>query len=255
MGTKSKSFSLLLVVTLAVLSLLTVEPAFATLTPSVPEFTLKLVGPPYVQNTTYSLDPNAGQIVATVGYTNQYSSLEIEVRNQPFDSSGDNRMYYNVRVKYHNSTDGWVEVYHAWNYLPVQWNDSDYTNLGFSIEEQFPNNMTLPGAQIDVQVIAMLGYMGRVSTDFNGYGFVGKSSDWSNTQTISIPADTPLSSSPTPTTSPTQNPTSTTSQSDTPTGFDWQTIAIAVLVVVVAVLVVGMVALWRRTPTKQEAAS
>ena len=32
--------------------------------PSVPEFTLELVGPPFHVNTTYSLDPNTGQIVA-----------------------------------------------------------------------------------------------------------------------------------------------------------------------------------------------
>jgi hypothetical protein len=121
------------------------------------------------------------------------------------------------------------------------------------------------GGQVDFRIQAIIGYSTRINTTYSGppiglepgesyhyYIFTGQTSDWSNTQTISIPADIPLNSSPTPTTSPTQNPTSTTSQSDTPTGFDWQTIAIVVLVVVVAVLVVGMVALWRRTSSKQE---
>ena len=57
---------------LVLFSIFIVEIAFAQSVPkpSVPEFTLELVGPPYYQNTTYSLDPNTGQVVAEIGYTN-----------------------------------------------------------------------------------------------------------------------------------------------------------------------------------------
>ena len=170
--------------------------------PSVPEFTLELVGPPYYVNTTYSLDPNTGQIVAKIGYTNPYSALKINAENQPFDSSYGN-LYYNIRVKNHSATDNWVEAYQAWNFYPQQSNDSDYTNVGFSIQG-YNFIGTLAGLQVDIQVEAMLGRMGRVSTPIGGYGFIGETSGWSETQTISIPANTPLSPISTPSTSPSQ---------------------------------------------------
>ena len=72
------------------ISLIMVKPASAQTapTPSAPQFTLQLVGPPFILNTTYSLrtlildkfEPN-------IGYTNQYSQLEIAVNNQQFDSN------------------------------------------------------------------------------------------------------------------------------------------------------------------------
>jgi hypothetical protein len=171
--------------------------------PSVPEFTLELVGPPYYVNTTYSLDPNTGQIVAKIGYTNPYSALKINVKNQPFsDSYGD--LYYNVRVKNHSVTDNWVEAYRVAHFFPKQSNDSDYTNVGFSIQG-YNFIGTLAGCQVDIQVEAMLGRIGRVSTSIGGYGFIGETSGWSETQTISIPANTPLSPTPSPSTSPSQS--------------------------------------------------
>jgi hypothetical protein len=212
----SKRAALLLIITLTASSLITIESAFAQQIPkpSVPEFTLKLVGPPYYVNTTYSLDPSTGQIVANIGYTNPYSALEINVKNQPFtpftDGSGNTySFYYNVRLKNHNSDD-WVEAYHAWNYYPTQSTDSDYTNVGFSIEGQMGIGV-LAGTQTDIQVEAMIGYVHRAPNpnytnplDMFPYVFTGETSGWSETQTISIPANTPLSPTPTPSTSPSQ---------------------------------------------------
>jgi hypothetical protein len=194
----SKLATLLFFTVLTASSLVMVETAFAesTLKPSVPEFTLELVGPTYYVNTTYSLDPNTGHIIANIGYTNPYSALKINVKNQAFDSSYGN-LYYNVRVKNHSATDNWVEAYQAWNFYPQQSNDSDYTNVGFSIEG-YNFVGTLAGCQVDIQVEAMLGRIGRVSTPIGGYGFIGETSGWSETQTISIPANTPLSSTPAP---------------------------------------------------------
>src|SRR5512139_2696781 len=52
--------------------------------PTIPEFTARLIGPPYIVNTTYNLDQDTGKIEAQIGFTNQYSYLEIKIRNQPF---------------------------------------------------------------------------------------------------------------------------------------------------------------------------
>jgi hypothetical protein len=212
MGSISKSFPLILILIIVISSLIMAKPAFAqNPTPSVPEFTLKLVGPPYLLNTTYSLDPNTGQIVAKIGYTNPYSALEINVKNQPFDSSYGN-LYYNVRVKNHSATDNWVEAYRADYFFPKQSNDSDYTNVGFSIEG-YNFIGTLAGSQVDIQVEAMLGGIFRKSIEFaSGYEFRGATSGWSSTQTVTIPANIPLSPTPTPSSStltPTPTPTVT----------------------------------------------
>ena len=196
----SRSIVLLLITVLVLSSLVMVETVFAQSIPkpSVPEFTLELIGPPFFKNTTYSLDPSTGQVVAEIGYTNPYSVLKIDVKNQPFDSSYGN-LYYNVRVKNHSVTDDWVEVYQAWNFYPQQSNYSDYTNVGFSIEG-YSSRVALAGCQVDIQVEAMLGTIGRVSTSppIGGYGFIGETSGWSETQTISIPANTPLQPTPVP---------------------------------------------------------
>jgi hypothetical protein len=195
----SKTAVLMLFALLTLSSLIMVGFAFAQSIPkpSVPEFTLELVGPPYSKNTTYSLDPNTGQVVAEIGYTNPYSVLKINVKNQPFDSSYGN-LYYNVRVKNHSATDDWIEAYRVSQFFPSQSNDSDYTNVGFSIHG-YNFIGTLAGCQVDIQVEAMLGVIGRVSTSppIGGYGFIGETSGWSETQAISISENTPLNPVPT----------------------------------------------------------
>jgi hypothetical protein len=152
------------------------------------------------------LDPNAGQVVAEIGYTNPYSVLNINVKNQPFDNSYGN-LYYNVRVKNHSAIDSWVKVYYVWNFYPQQSTDSDYTNVGFSIEG-YSAIIALAGYEVDIQVEAMLGVINRVSTKpIGGYGFTGETSGWSESQTISIPENTPLNPVPTsPTPLPSEEP-------------------------------------------------
>ena len=79
--------------------------------PSIPEFTVQLIGPPYIVNTTYSFDQDTGKIVPQIGFTNQYSYLEIKIKNQPFtvfDQNGNTvQIQYNVRLKQSNETDNW----------------------------------------------------------------------------------------------------------------------------------------------------
>jgi hypothetical protein len=274
MGTKSKSFSLLLLVILAVSSLIMVESANASIAkPSVPEFKISYTN--YVYDEPLATSQWSGEPIPNSGYHYDYREVYIKVRNQPNDAyvnenSVNNgvreKLYYNVRVKNHFSND-WVELYGqspvyadngsiiigTWYYGA---SDSEVTYIG-SINLNGRTNIihasrdVAVGDQVDFQVKAMIGYQ-----NFEKHSFFGEESAWSNTQTLTIDMSAQTISSPTPdssnstTASPTQNPTSTTIA-----GFDWQTITIAVLVAAVAFMAVGMVALWRRIPSKGEAAS
>jgi hypothetical protein len=253
MGITSQGLTLILILTIAVsgLSLFTVKPAKAQSTPqpSVPEFTLYLEGPNYIQNTTYSLDSNTGQIVAKIGYTNPYSYLEVHIKNQSPDNIYGNP-YYNIRMKYHNSTN-WVEAYSIFSGLdypyPRQVNDSDFTDLGFSIEGTTVIGI-VAGTQVDVQVEAIYGLVGPLNLTSNSplsphWGWMTDStSDWSNTQTISVPANVPLSPTPTlsssPTSTPPTTPTSTTANSSPSTSFLLITNIISLIVIAILLAVI-----------------
>ncbi len=239
---KSLASVLILILAASSLSLLIVKPTDAQTstptpvplpTPSIPEFTVQLVGPPYTQPTTYQLDPTTGQIVANIGYTNEYSAVEVTIKNQPlvFDYSNEHLIgafgfYYNIQIKPHSSSGDWTDIYQAWNDGYGVPSNSEYTNLSFSIEGQMGVGV-LAGTQIDIQVQAMIGQIGRVynpnaasQIDMFPYEFEGQTSAWSTTQTITVPANTPLSAnSPSPTSplNPTISPTSTPTTTN-PTG-------------------------------------
>ena len=216
MGNVNKNFSLLLILILAASSLIMAKPAFAqtptpvpTSTPSVPEFTVELVGPPYTVPTTYSLNQSSGQVVANIGYSNEYSDVVVTVKNQPFDATYGS-LYYNIRAEEHNETGSWFyplePIFQMDQTYPTQSTDSDYTNISLNIQT-FGH-----GTQYDIQVEAMLGNVEDINPTVIGgdYVFEGSTSVWSNAQTISVPANIPLSPTPAPSTStPTLSPTST----------------------------------------------
>jgi hypothetical protein len=267
MGCKSKGFSLLLVIVLAVSSLIMIEPATAQTptaspvpipTPSVPTFTVQLVGPPYIKPTTFQLDQNTGQIVANIGYSNEFSAVELTIKNQPlvFDYSnvhliGAFGFYYNIQIKPHSSSGDWTDIYHAWDYGYGVPSNSEYTTLSFSIEGQMGVGV-LAGTQIDIQVQAMIGSIGRDAGSIPApWVFRGQTSAWSNAQTINIPANTPLSAnSPSPTSSsnpaitPTSTPTATNSTGN-PISVPLNTL-IAVVVVFLAIIVALSLLLFRK---------
>ena len=254
MGSISKSFSLLLIVLLAVSSLIMAKPAFAQTptttptttfppipTPSVPEFTVQLVGPSVNVPTTYSLNQSSGQIVAKIGYTNEYSAVNITIKNQPFthqviDSSGDTTyFYYSVRIKPHNEDD-WVDVYNLYNGYTIQSN-SIYTTISISIEGQSDSPLTaIAGNQSDIQVEALIGYITGSGDPFiySPYVFHGSESGWSNTQTLSIPANIPLSPTPAPSSS-----TSTVTPTPTLTSVSSAPNASLLLITTIALVVIA----------------
>lgn len=97
MGSISKSFSLLLIVLLAVSSLIMAKPAFA-LTSSTPTFSLNTVSNSTVIPTTYSTDPYTGANITNLGYTIITFNVILTIQNtQPTTA-------YLLEVKGHYSS-------------------------------------------------------------------------------------------------------------------------------------------------------
>jgi hypothetical protein len=242
-----KTFALLLtlIMVMSSLTLLTVKPANAQIIPkpSVPQFTLQLVGPPFIQNTTYSLNPDTGQIEPNIGYTNKYSYLVIVVKSQQFDSQYGS-IYYNVTVNgvpFIRNGDSEVQY-------PEQLAGSDTTTITFSIFGGWGYG-SIVGQQVSIQVQAMLGYdqWGRtLAFASQGYYFSGTVGDLSDPQIISVPANVPLSSPSTSTPTPSSSPPSTFPPSSTSSGSQsasfWLIVS-AISFVVIAILLAVIVAL------------
>ncbi len=198
------------------------EPTYPT--PSIPEFTAELAGPPYTQPTTYILNDSSGQTEPQIGFTNAYTSVNVTIKNQPFTSfdtgfNGNAWLMYNIRIKNHQSTDNWTEVYSA--YFLYLSNASNTATTELDVPIQGVRTLgPIAGSQIDIQVQAYIGTVHRKIWPTEGviapWFFDGQVSGWSNTQTVNIPANVPLSvpsSSPYSTLEPTMSPTSDGSSS------------------------------------------
>jgi hypothetical protein len=251
MGRLSKSFALIFILIMAIssASLLTIKPANAQIptatqqgvpVPNVPSsVTLSLTGPPYVQPTTYQLDPSTGKIVAEVGYSNEYGYLVITIKNQPNNYSPYS-VYYNVREG-NASENSWsyplTPNFDMYQLLPTQSTDSGYTNISLPIDTEIGSNYTL-----EFEVQAMVGSI--VHNTYEGLNagwiFSGQTSDWSSPQTTTIPASIPLSPTPAPSSSgstPTTTPTST-SVSSAPSSSSLLLITTVALIVIAFLLAV-----------------
>lgn len=214
MGKIGKIFALILTLTIAISSLavLTVRPASAQSlpTPAVPEFTIRLVNNSYATQptTTTSTDPYTGkQTVITTpgqGVTNEY--VEVSIKNPAFTPytinyhNIDNRtvnLYFNVRSKGHFS-EGWSVVDEFQSQIEDY--SSQYTT--FSL---YRNNVPSP-AQLDFEVQAVIGFL---VNEYDpeaplpppdiwapNFGINGTVSDWSNPQTLTIPASSTTTTSP-----------------------------------------------------------
>jgi hypothetical protein len=184
MDNASKALSLLIVAALVASSIIIVESAFAQSIPkpSVPEFTAKLISSP-----SESLSVN--------------KTIELSIKNQP--SVSDYGFFYMVRARINDGN--WSLLYTIDN-VPGQ-SSGEYTTLSYPsdqpvVEYQYALGDKLknlfPGDMIDFQVQAMIGHIHRVynpnhttQLDMYPYVFTGETSDWSDTQTISIPAGSP----------------------------------------------------------------
>ncbi len=224
MGNTNKTFSLLLVVILAVSSLMTVESASAQSIPkpSVPEFTVTLKDTSYDVSPTASVNPYTGETITNEGRHVESRTIEIRIKNEPFSpleiQAGTARWtvgyFYQIRWKGHFE-DQWNTMFLTDDLLGRNSGSETMFALegtysladGLSIHRQGMYAAFLstipPKSQLDFQVKAMIGYVHRVlEGGMAPWIFTGEESDWSNTQTITIP-ETSTSTSPSPNPTPT----------------------------------------------------
>jgi hypothetical protein len=225
-------------------------------TPSVPEFTVKVVAYPYYVAPTTTIDPYTGQNETTqAGYYVENMSIVVTIESQPFSYSYNGttyNLYYDVQEKPHFEMD-WYPIYSVSsepsseidgslvysNYIspnaPLESN-SDYTVLSYPVGVS-PFAQLPPNAQIDFQVEALVGHYSEVYNPPLGLPYyppndpayyspataLDASSGWSNTVTITVvnggsASSTSASTTPNPTPTLTPVPSSnSTATSRNPT--------------------------------------
>ena len=215
MGRNRKSIVVILTVILAISSILLVNSVSAQTTPkpSVPEFTLKYVDGSYDVPTTYTIDQYTGETITHQGYHVNLTVFEMVIQNQ---LNPINDLYYSIQVKGHYSNE-WIMFFDYSEGLPLQDSTAKETIIrmgtldrGVLTLQGAHKSIPIPsGGKEDIQVQALVGSIGRnASAPMAPYIFNGVVSDWSPTQTITIPESNTLSPSPTfPSASPTPTPT------------------------------------------------
>jgi len=228
--------------------------------PSVPEFKLSYTN--HVYDVPAAISQWSGEPIPNSAYHVDYREVIIKVKNQPHDEYINDdvkgrreQLYYNVRVKNHFSSD-WTElrgqtlVRHGnGSVIPgtSYYGSSDSEVTYISISLNGPSNTIhtstelAVGNEIDFQVKALLGYH-----DWVEYTFSGEESEWSNTQTLTIPASGSSSSSGS--SSPSSTPDQTTepapSQTTEPAANDTsQALLLGVVIGTVVALVLVCVGL------------
>jgi hypothetical protein len=150
--------------------------------PSVPEFTVELADHSYIVPSYTSPDPYTGEPITYPSYTVKNITIDITIKNQPFTPPDSlTNLYYGVRIKGHFE-DSWTERYYITNstngnFLRIQ---SATENTVISIPQDYPQG------QVDFQVEAVIATAHIFSNTNFGY-WTWEASDWSNTQTITIP--------------------------------------------------------------------
>ncbi len=205
MGCLSKGLALVLILIVAIstVSLLMVEPAGAQTLPkpSVPQSSINFAEHSYVVPEKISIDPFTGAKSTMQAYTVINVTLTVTVTNSPLATA------YLLEVKGHYTSD--------WDYLTMDYSMGGIINItafassgaqtvitlsgsgGSQVELGFSDHwsITVPsGGKLDFRLEAINGEVG--SRVFGGSIYVGESSDWSPTQTITMPASS-VSASPT----------------------------------------------------------
>ncbi len=111
----SKISSFMLCVILVASSLTLLQAASAAATPSVPQFSLKLVKHTFDSPPMSSIDPFTGQQTTHAGSQLEWITLDITITNQNFDGKTDvgynsyTGIMYNIQYKGHFAQD-WSEI-------------------------------------------------------------------------------------------------------------------------------------------------
>jgi len=218
--------------------------------PSVPEFAVKLVDSSYDIPESSSIDPYTGQTITIPSRHVDNRTLEFTIKNQPFtsyhdaNSGRDIRLYYNIQMRGHFEED-WIGLYYSGDY--PEHSGSEYTKISIPLGSQSSTPLQwLPSdsdVQVDFRVEACIGYFYRTIDFGEAWRFDGEKSNWSSTQTITIPKAnhtvvTPSSSVPS-----SHNPPCEPLR---PVVLGWVGVVVVSLLVVVVVLLVVLVFLYRR---------
>jgi len=170
--------------------------------PSVPEFTVQCVDHSYSIPANTTIDPFTGKTVTTPAQYIDNQTIEIAIKNQTIPN--ETYMYFEIRVKGHYSQD-WTNI------SLVQANPRpEYTILTYAIDgnnapDQFTSRLSQlsSGGTADFQVQAQIvEYNTTPYSQSIPVSAVISESDWSPTQTITIPASS-VSPNPTLTSTPT----------------------------------------------------
>jgi hypothetical protein len=194
-----------------------------TTSPSVPQFTIRLVDASTPGITIYTISPYTGENESSYRPPVYDLKMHITVKNQAYPSSS--QFSYGVRVKGHFSE--------SWEQGPVEsvspttapQDGNGYTELILHAGGYTAN------AQVDVQVKAVLDSV---------------SSSWSATQTVTIPSVTwPTETTPNfPAETPINNPVDASNQTITnnpqPNGDNWNQLSTVLMIIVVIVVVDGL---------------
>jgi len=207
MDNVNKALSLFVIAILAVSNLIMVNSAYAQVSvdmPTMPSFGVMYEPHTYYVPPTYGVDPSTGQAVLShEGYYKVNKFVILSISNQPFETytdSGGNPidLYYSVRWKPHKA-DSWEDLLPATARFS-QNKDFDITAISIGFKGNDPSGWNIdvldyiPGSKIDFQVQASIGYYTADNV------FIGKTSGWSNTQTLTV------DDSQTPTLTPNQEP-------------------------------------------------
>jgi hypothetical protein len=189
------------------------EPA-STPKPSVPEFTVRAIDKSYDVPTTTTTRTNFdGRKITTTtpGYHVKAGIIEISIKNQPFtpyyDSEGyPIKLYYQFRVR--------TNYDNVWRYFPYgpdlyfEADNSSYTTMavgygwhnwgGYTLKYKYgASTQVSSDGKIDFQVEAFIGHTNTTIVHHSAapvirsediiVKYVGQTSGWSETQTITIP--------------------------------------------------------------------
>jgi hypothetical protein len=248
----SRLLTVELVLLLAVSSVVLVGSASAV-TPSVPEFSLRIVAYPYDVAPVYSTNNYTGQqVLDEDGYHVQNRSVEIVIKNQPFTTFKDNNgnwysLYYNVSYKPHLAEE-WDYLYVGGVEKMLQTYNADYSVFTYNIDDSSFSRFSPVGGQIDFRVQASIGFYTYYRDawyfmDTYSIIFSGTTSHWSLTQTIEIPV---IGSEGTPEPTSNTTPPQAGTQTNGSAGLGWQNGLIVVLAVTVVGLVVALETFWRK---------
>jgi hypothetical protein len=162
--------------------------------PSVPDFTVKFADYSYDVPANTSIDPYTGKTVNNPAQHIENKTLQVSIKNQTIQST--EYLYYQIRMKGHFSPE-WSNI----SYIQAN-PHSEYTVLTYALGENnasgnFDSRLDeiSSGDTVDFQVQAQVWHYvlsDNPNSQFGGGWLFRMSdySDWSNTQTITIPTST-----------------------------------------------------------------